>query len=92
MQVQIWRAHYGVFNLLLIGVGCCLKMAVYILNPKTQNLHIRNISQTLMLCTKHDFQSGGFKENIFRIPIQQSLEIQGSNTEPIQIPSSCCQN
>lgn len=74
-----------------MGVGC-LKMAVYILNPKIQNLYIRNIPQTLTLCTKHAFQSRGFKDNVFQIPVQQSLDIKGDNVNPIQIPPSCGQN
>lgn len=54
-QMQIWRAHCDVFNFLLVGVGHCLKMAVYVLSSKRQNLHIRNTPQILTLCTKQVF-------------------------------------
>lgn len=38
------------------------------------------------------FQSRGSKENIFQIPVQLSSETDACNINPIQIPSSCCQN
>lgn len=40
-----------------MGGGHCLKMEMYILSPKMQNLLIRNIPQKLIVCTKHAFQS-----------------------------------